>query len=160
MLPLTPPVICKQQSFGPEASGAVKTEFTIRQRCATALLWCLTLRITASPWLAGISRCFWLGNVGGEAADGREAIEKAQQLKPDLVILDLSMPLLDGLEAARKLKRLNPAVPLLMFTSFRTPVLEQEAILRVCVALISKSEVQLLFSSIQRVLTSLPKKSA
>jgi DNA-binding NarL/FixJ family response regulator len=42
--------------------------------------------------------------VCGEAADGREAIEKAQQLKPDLVVLDLSMPVMNGLEAARELK--------------------------------------------------------
>lgn len=50
--------------------------------------------------------------VCGEAADGREAIEKAQQLKPDLIVLDLSMPVMNGLEAARVLKGLFPSLPL------------------------------------------------
>ncbi|MGH9354981.1 MAG: response regulator, partial [Terriglobia bacterium] len=41
----------------------------------------------------------------GEASNGREAIEKARQLEPDLVILDISMPELNGLEAAREIKK-------------------------------------------------------
>jgi len=98
--------------------------------------------------------------VCGEAANGREAIDKAQKLRPDLVVLDLSMPLMGGLEAARELKRLNPAVPLLMFTTFKTPTIEKEAISAGCEAVVSKAEVQLLFSSIQRALTCVPKKSA
>jgi DNA-binding NarL/FixJ family response regulator len=61
--------------------------------------------------------------VCGEAADGRQAIEKAQGLKPDVVVLDLSMPLMNGLEAARELKRLLPSLPLVMFTNFDTPSL-------------------------------------
>jgi chemotaxis response regulator CheB len=61
--------------------------------------------------------------VSGEAADGRQAIDEAQRLKPDLVVLDLSMPVLNGLEAARVLKPLLPSVPLLMFTNLTlTPV--------------------------------------
>lgn len=55
--------------------------------------------------------------VCGEAANGREGVEKAQRLKPDLILLDSSMPALNGLEAARQLKRLLPSVPLLMFTN-------------------------------------------
>jgi CheY-like chemotaxis protein len=53
-----------------------------------------------------------------EAADGREAIEKAQQTKPDLIILDLAMPILNGAQAARILKQLLPEVPIVMFTMF------------------------------------------
>jgi DNA-binding NarL/FixJ family response regulator len=59
--------------------------------------------------------------VCGEAADGREAIKQAQRLKPDLVVLDLSMPVMNGLEAAHELKRLLPSLPLVMFTTFDTP---------------------------------------
>lgn len=44
-------------------------------------------------------------------------MQKAQELKPSLIILDLSMPVMNGLEAARALKRLMPHVPLLMFTN-------------------------------------------
>jgi DNA-binding NarL/FixJ family response regulator len=66
--------------------------------------------------------------VSGEAADGRQAIDEAQRLKPDLVVLDLSMPVLNGLEAARVLKRLLPSVPLLMFTNFDSGQLKRETL--------------------------------
>jgi CheY-like chemotaxis protein len=45
-----------------------------------------------------------------------DALEKAEQLQPDLVVLDLSMPRMDGLEAARELKKRMPQVPLILFT--------------------------------------------
>jgi DNA-binding NarL/FixJ family response regulator len=51
-----------------------------------------------------------------EATNGREAIELALKHKPDLIILDLSMPVLNGLDAARELKRLMPHVPIILFT--------------------------------------------
>jgi len=65
--------------------------------------------------------------VCGEAVDGRDAIHKAEELKPDLIVLDLSMPVMNGFEAARKLKEIRPQVPLLMFATFKTTVLEEEA---------------------------------
>jgi chemotaxis response regulator CheB len=49
--------------------------------------------------------------VCGQAGDGREAIKKAQELEPDLMVMDLSMAMMSGLEAARVLKRLMPAMP-------------------------------------------------
>jgi DNA-binding NarL/FixJ family response regulator len=90
--------------------------------------------------------------VCGEAADGREGIEKARQLQPDVIILDLSMPVMDGLTAARELRRSQPDVPLLMFTTFKNPSLEKEAIASGCAAVISKSEIHLLFRSIRNLL--------
>jgi two-component system, chemotaxis family, chemotaxis protein CheY len=54
--------------------------------------------------------------VCGEAEDGADAIEKAKQLKPDLICLDLSMPRMNGAEAASVLKRLMPGVPIILFT--------------------------------------------
>lgn len=66
--------------------------------------------------------------VCGEAANGREGIEKAQQLNPDLIVLDLFMPVMNGLEAARELTRLLPSVPLVMFTNFETARLKAEAL--------------------------------
>jgi two-component system, chemotaxis family, chemotaxis protein CheY len=54
--------------------------------------------------------------VCGEAEDGADAIEKAKQLKPDLICLDLSMPRINGAEAASVLKRLMPGVPIILFT--------------------------------------------
>ena len=64
--------------------------------------------------------------VCGEAQDGKEAIERAQQLRPDLIVLDLSMPVMDGLGAARVLKRLMPTVPLIMYSAFGDRLAEQQ----------------------------------
>jgi DNA-binding NarL/FixJ family response regulator len=54
--------------------------------------------------------------VCGEAGHGTEAIEKAKQLQPDLVLLDLSMPVLNGAEAAVVLKRMMPQTKIVLFT--------------------------------------------
>jgi DNA-binding NarL/FixJ family response regulator len=54
--------------------------------------------------------------VCGEAIDGFDAIDKAQNLKPDLIILDASMPRMNGIEAAPKLKKLLPETPIILFT--------------------------------------------
>ena len=52
----------------------------------------------------------------GEAVDGLEAVAKAQELKPDLIILDFLMPRMNGLEAARTLQPIMPTVPKILFT--------------------------------------------
>jgi DNA-binding NarL/FixJ family response regulator len=54
--------------------------------------------------------------VCGEAIDGLDAIDKAQNLKPDLIILDASMPRMNGIEAGPKLKKLLPEAPIILFT--------------------------------------------
>jgi DNA-binding NarL/FixJ family response regulator len=54
--------------------------------------------------------------VCGEAGNGIEAIEKAQQVNPDLILLDLSMPRMTGAEAAPVLKSQMPHVPIILFT--------------------------------------------
>jgi DNA-binding NarL/FixJ family response regulator len=90
--------------------------------------------------------------VCGEAADGREAIAKAQQLKPDLVVLDLSMPVMNGLDAARVLKRSLPSLPLVMFTNFASPQLSQEVLSAGVSAVVSKDKIEGLIHSIQALL--------
>jgi CheY-like chemotaxis protein len=59
-----------------------------------------------------------------QAADGYEAISLARQCKPDLVILDLSMPKMNGLEAARELKKIMPTVPIILLTLHASSVNE------------------------------------
>lgn len=54
--------------------------------------------------------------VCGEAANGKEAIEKALELSPDLIILDITMPELDGMGAAKEIKKFLPDVPILFFS--------------------------------------------
>jgi len=54
--------------------------------------------------------------VCGEAKDGREAVEMAKQLKPDVVILDIGMPILNGLAATRQLAQLNPQQKMIVLT--------------------------------------------
>jgi CheY-like chemotaxis protein len=51
-----------------------------------------------------------------EAVNGQDAVEKARLCQPELVILDLSMPVMNGLEAAKVIRRMFPAVPIILFT--------------------------------------------
>jgi two-component system nitrate/nitrite response regulator NarL len=52
----------------------------------------------------------------GEASNGQEAIEKARELKPDLIILDVTMPVLDGINSAKEIRTFLPEVPILFFS--------------------------------------------
>jgi DNA-binding NarL/FixJ family response regulator len=65
--------------------------------------------------------------VCGEAANGLEAVQKAAELKPDIIILDLAMPVMDGLNAAREIVSSSPAVAILLHTNHNFPSLEMEA---------------------------------
>jgi DNA-binding NarL/FixJ family response regulator len=65
--------------------------------------------------------------VCGEAADGVEGIEKALELKPDLVVLDLLMPRMNGLQAATALQSAMPEVPIILFTLFPDSELANQA---------------------------------
>ena|ERR1700691_2064570 len=88
--------------------------------------------------------------VCAEAVNGQEAIEVAQRIHPDLIVLDLSMPVMNGLQAAKVLNQLMPAVPKIMFTSFITQHLEQEAYASGVVQVISKDDsINSLISAVQ-----------
>ena len=62
-------------------------------------------------------------DICAEASDGQEAVQKAVECKPDLVILDHSMPVLDGLSAASKIREILPKVPILMLSMYDGPQL-------------------------------------
>jgi CheY-like chemotaxis protein len=67
-------------------------------------------KLLASAFLSdGCKKC-------AEAGGGQEAIEVAKQIKPDIAILDLSMPVMDGLAAASELRKVFPPMPIILFT--------------------------------------------
>jgi len=59
--------------------------------------------------------------VCGEAKDGREAIERVRELKPDIVLLDINMPELDGVKAAYEIRRISPQTKIVFLTIHNTP---------------------------------------
>jgi CheY-like chemotaxis protein len=67
-------------------------------------------------------------------------VEKAQELHPDLILLDLSMPVMNGLDATRVLKQMMPEVPVIMFSAYRGSSTEKEARTAGACALVSKFE--------------------
>jgi DNA-binding NarL/FixJ family response regulator len=66
--------------------------------------------------------------VCGEAANGQEAVELVVQLRPDLVLLDITMPRMNGLAAAAKIRQLAPATKILIVSMHDSPVAAREAL--------------------------------
>jgi DNA-binding NarL/FixJ family response regulator len=79
-------------------------------------------------------------DVCGEAENGQDAIEKGQVLHPDLIVMDLSMPVMNGIDAARTLKTLMPTVPVIIFSDYSDVFSEKEARSAGICALVSKTE--------------------
>lgn len=64
----------------------------------------------------------WHGfQICGEAANGREAIDRVIELKPDIVLLDINMPVMTGTQAAMEIRRIAPQVKILFFTIHEAP---------------------------------------
>jgi DNA-binding NarL/FixJ family response regulator len=76
----------------------------------------------------------------GEAENGCDAIEKAKELRPDLIVIDLAMPVLHGIVATSLLKQIMPAVSIVMFTSFSNPHIKRSAMAAGLDAFVDKSE--------------------
>lgn len=66
-------------------------------------------------------------DVVGAVEDGRSLLEVAQKLEPDVVLMDISMPLLNGIDAARRLKKLMPAIKVIFVTMHANPAYVAEA---------------------------------
>jgi CheY-like chemotaxis protein len=88
--------------------------------------------------------------------NGQQAIAKAQELKPNLIILDLVMPVMDGLNAARQISKLLPEIPMLMHTMHWSPQIELEAQKVGVRKVVSKVDNRLLLSTVQQFLTPEP----
>jgi chemotaxis response regulator CheB len=90
-------------------------------------------------------------SVCGEALNGREAITKAIELRPDLVILDFAMPELDGLRAADEINKLLPGVGIILHTLYGAGVV-LEANKHPVVRVIEKSKTGALVSAVEELL--------
>lgn len=65
--------------------------------------------------------------VCAQVEDGQQAVLKASELKPDIVILDLAMPVMNGVEAANEITKTLPGVPVVLYTSYAFPATEARA---------------------------------
>ena len=79
-------------------------------------------------------------NVCGEANNGQEAVELAEKLSPNLIVLDLSMPEMNGLQAASVLRKLVPKSPIILYTLHADKTVEQQLRTTEVDSVLSKSE--------------------
>jgi DNA-binding NarL/FixJ family response regulator len=64
----------------------------------------------------------------GEALDGLEAVQKAEELQPDLIVLDIGLPTLNGIEAARQIRKFAPESKIIFVSQESSPDVVQEAL--------------------------------
>jgi DNA-binding NarL/FixJ family response regulator len=88
----------------------------------------------------------------GEASNGQEAVSLAASSKPDVILLDFQMPVMNGLVAAREIIKRDPSVPIAMYTLHQNPFFESEAKAAGIRRVISKTD---LFSSLASTLCEL-----
>lgn len=93
-------------------------------------------------------------HVCGEADNGQKAVEMAQRLHPSLIITDLSMPVMNGLEETRILRQLLPDTAIIMYSVHVDPFVEREAMAAGASAALRKSDVVALLISRARDLLS------
>jgi DNA-binding NarL/FixJ family response regulator len=86
---------------------------------------------SATPW-----------QVVGEAKDGQEAIRKARQLRPNIIILDVSMPGINGIQAAKIIKDHLPKTHIIMYSSYNIPLIAQRALTAGADAYFNKNELE------------------
>lgn len=89
-----------------------------------------------------------------EATNGQEAITRAAELRPDVILIDLAMPVMDGLTAAREISKLLPEIPILMCTMHWSTQLEHEARKYGIHQVLSKTDAGAVLSSVRQLLSS------
>ncbi len=83
------------------------------------------------PWRSFASRTFQTNpelQIVGEASDGLEAVQKAQELQPDLILLDIGLPTLNGIAAARQILQHAPTIKILFLSEQRSSDIVEEAL--------------------------------
>ena len=87
----------------------------------------------------------------GEASDGLQAVQRAQELQPDLILLDLSLPKLNGMEAGRRIRKISPHSKILFLSQEPDPEIVQSA-LRLGAGYLLKSDAKELPAAVHAVL--------
>jgi DNA-binding NarL/FixJ family response regulator len=96
-----------------------------------------------------------LAVVCGEAENGKLALEKVRRLQPDIVLLDIGMPEMDGVQAAYEIRRIAPYTKIIFFTVNDSPEAASAAKLLGVEALVAKSSpARILVSTIQKIVTA------
>ena len=97
------------------------------------------------------AECTW-AEVCGEAADGCDAVEKARLLRPDVVVLDLCMPGMNGFAVADAIHEASPKTPVILFSEYKDAISPERAKIAGLAALCAKSEgLEQLVREVQRV---------
>jgi DNA-binding NarL/FixJ family response regulator len=105
------------------------------------------LRALLRSLLENETRCV----VIGEASDGLQAVQTAQELQPDLILLDLSLPKLNGMEACRRIRKVSPDSKILFLSQEPAPEIVQSA-LRLGAGYLLKSDAKELPAAVRAIL--------
>ena len=92
----------------------------------------------------------------GEAADGLEAVQKVQELQPDLVVLDIGLPKLNGIETAQRIRQCAPSTRILFFSQNRSRDIAEEAMRTGDGYVVKSSAGRELLSAVEAVLQGNP----
>lgn len=79
--------------------------------------------------------------VCGKAENGSEALEKAKEFRPDLVVTDFSMPVMNGLEEIYALKKVMPSIPIILYSTYMDSFIEKEGRAAGASAVVAKTDV-------------------
>ena len=130
-------------SLSPALSSTIWISPATRQGTAGSSMSLKILIVDDSLSIRHLLRCLIEKNtdweVCGEAENGQIAVKKVAELRPHAVILDLSMPVMNGLEAAREISRIAPNVEMVMFTMHTSEQLQKDACAAGIKDVISKS---------------------
>ena len=91
--------------------------------------------------------------VCGDAVDGKEAVAKATELRPDLIVLDLAMPRMDGLRAAQEISKRLPEIPIVLHTLYGTTEVELAANKYGIRRVVGKAKAGALISAVEELLS-------